>query len=185
MYIFGYGSLINSASRKITGQTGNTIPAQVFGLVRHWCKIDDSYTVSPLAVVEGLGCVNGLLIEVSDAEIKKFDQREAGYKRIAVDLDNIQTLCGSRIETNVWVYVVEQTKQPCQNSPIVLSYVDTVLAGCLEISESFARDFVAQTKGWHFPFKNDRATPIYQRLAGVNNNQLSTIDSLIKQFVDS
>ncbi|CSI75878.1 Uncharacterised protein [Vibrio cholerae] len=26
MYIFGYGSLINSASRRLTGQTGRAIP---------------------------------------------------------------------------------------------------------------------------------------------------------------
>ncbi|MGB5803907.1 MAG: gamma-glutamylcyclotransferase, partial [Vibrio anguillarum] len=26
MYIFGYGSLINSASRQLTGQTGRAIP---------------------------------------------------------------------------------------------------------------------------------------------------------------
>jgi gamma-glutamylcyclotransferase (GGCT)/AIG2-like uncharacterized protein YtfP len=181
MYIFGYGSLINSASRKMTGQTGETIPAQVFGLVRHWCKIDDSYAVSPLAVIEGEGHVNGLLIEVSEAELKKFDHREAGYKRVAVNTDNIKTLCGSKIDRNVWVYVVSQTKPPCQNSPIVLSYVDTVLAGCLEISDTFAHDFVEQTVGWHFPLKDDRADPIYPRLAGVNQNQRLIIDSLINK----
>ena len=31
MYIFGYGSLINSASRKLTGQTGEAIPVIAHG----------------------------------------------------------------------------------------------------------------------------------------------------------
>ena len=35
MYIFGYGSLINSASRKLTGQTGEAIPVIAHGLVRY------------------------------------------------------------------------------------------------------------------------------------------------------
>ncbi len=36
MYIFGYGSLINAASRQLTGQTGEAIPVIAHGLVRYW-----------------------------------------------------------------------------------------------------------------------------------------------------
>ncbi len=53
MYIFGYGSLINSASRQLTGQTGRAIPVVAHGLVRYWGKIDESYILSPLVVNEG------------------------------------------------------------------------------------------------------------------------------------
>ena len=69
MYIFGYGSLMNSASRQLTGQTGQAIPVIVQGLVRHWGKIDDSYIMSPLVVQRGDSEVNGVLLHVSDTEL--------------------------------------------------------------------------------------------------------------------
>ena len=35
-YIFGYGSLINSSSRRITGIAGDSLAVRVHGLERTW-----------------------------------------------------------------------------------------------------------------------------------------------------
>lgn len=181
MYIFGYGSLMNSSSRKLTGQTGNAIPVVVHGLVRSWGKIDDSYTISPLVVTMGEGQVNGVLLEVADSELSEFDLRESGYQRVSLSPEQIETTQGFDREQKIWVYVTEDHQHPCENSPIVQSYVDTVLCGCLEVSESFARHFVAHTVGWHHPLENDRHNPKYVRLAGVDEAHHSFIDQLIAQ----
>ncbi len=181
MYIFGYGSLMNSSSRKLTGQTGKAIPVIVHGLVRSWGKIDDSYTISPLVVTSGEGQVNGVLLEVNDAELAEFDIRESGYQRVALPSAQIETDYDFDVNQPIWVYITEQHLQPCKNSPIVQSYVDTVLCGCLEVSESFARHFVHHTFGWHHPLENDRHDPKYVRLAGVDESQHTFIDQLIAQ----
>ncbi|ENF8749118.1 gamma-glutamylcyclotransferase [Vibrio fluvialis] len=179
MYIFGYGSLMNSASRQLTGNTGKALPATVHGLVRYWGKIDDSYVISPLVVNPGEGLVNGVLLEIDEAALAEFDRRERGYQRIALTAEQIETEAEFDREREIWVYVTEQHQPPCERSPIVQTYVDTVLAGCLEVSEAFARHFVEHTVGWHHPLENDRHAPKYGNLAGVSPAHHSVIDDLI------
>lgn len=128
MYIFGYGSLMNSASRQLTGNTGKALPATVHGLVRYWGKIDDSYVISPLVVNPGEGQVNGVLLEIDEAALAEFDRRERGYQRIALTAEQIETEAEFDREREIWVYVTEQHQPPCERSPIVQTYVDTVLA---------------------------------------------------------
>ncbi|MBY7943682.1 gamma-glutamylcyclotransferase [Vibrio fluvialis] len=179
MYIFGYGSLMNSASRQLTGNTGKALPATVHGLIRYWGKIDDSYVISPLVVNPGEGQVNGVLLEIDEAALAEFDRRERGYQRIALTAKQIETEAEFDSEREIWVYVTEQHQPPCERSPIVQTYVDTVLAGCLEVSEAFARHFVEHTVGWHHPLENDRHAPKYGNLAGVSPAHHSVIDDLI------
>lgn len=179
MYIFGYGSLMNSASRQLTGNTGRALPATVHGLVRYWGKIDDSYVISPLVVNHGDGEVNGVLLEIDAAALADFDRRERGYQRIALKAEQIETEHPFDHTQDIWVYITEQHQPPCERSPIVQTYVDTVLAGCLEVSESFARHFVQHTVGWHHPLENDRHSPKYGNLAGVSPAHHARIDALL------
>ncbi len=181
MYIFGYGSLINSASRKLTGQTGAAIPVIAHGLVRSWGKIDDSYILSPLIVKEGVGQVNGVLLEVDEAALAEFDRRERGYHRIQLRPEQIDTDLPFNREHPIWVYVNDKPLPPCSNTPIVQSYVDTVMAGCLEVSYGFAEQFVQHTVGWHHAKDNDRHEPKYGNLAGVDDHHYELIDALIAQ----
>ncbi|SJL82182.1 gamma-glutamylcyclotransferase family protein [Vibrio palustris] len=180
MYIFGYGSLMNSASRQLTGQTGQAIPVIVQGLVRHWGKIDDSYIMSPLVVQRGDSEVNGVLLHVSDTELPEFDKRERGYQRMRVPAASILSEHAFDQAQDIWVYITDSHQPPCDNSPIVQSYVDTVLAGCLEVSEDFARHFVDYTVGWQYPRESDRHAPKYSRMAGVTPEQFPLIDSLLQ-----
>ncbi|MDV7103562.1 gamma-glutamylcyclotransferase family protein [Vibrio sp. TH_r3] len=179
MYIFGYGSLLNTHSRLLTGQTGDAIPVVVRGLVRHWSLIDDSYQLSPLAIEIGEGQVNGVLLEVDDSSLGEFDIREAGYSRIKINHNKIDVSVKLDSTKPVWVYVTNSIKNPTVHAPIVQSYVDTVLAGCLEISEDFAIHFIETTLGWQHPFENDRTQPKYQRQAGVTDEHRSVIDNLL------
>lgn len=178
-YIFGYGSLMNSASRQLTGQTSTAIPTIVTGFKRYWGKIDSSYTISPLVVDKGEGLVNGVLLQVDDAELAEFDIRERGYHRVLIPA--LQIDCDHELEKDaqVWVYIKDSPEPPCHLSPIVQTYVDTVLAGCLEVSEQFAKQFVEHTFGWNFPLENDRHAPKYGNLAGVTPEHHEQIDALL------
>ncbi|OLQ89423.1 hypothetical protein BIY21_15245 [Vibrio ponticus] len=178
-YIFGYGSLMNSASRQLTGQTSEAIPAVAHGLCRYWGKVDDSYILAPLVVTRGDGLVNGVLLQVDDKQLVEFDRRERGYQRIKIEHDKLDSQLSLANGDSVWIYVTDQAMPPCERSPIVQTYVDTVLAGCLEISEQFAEQFVAHTIGWHHPRENDRHQPKYGNLAGVTREHHPVIDKLL------
>lgn len=179
IYIFGYGSLMNSASRQLTGQTSAAVPSIIHGFCRSWGKIDDSYSLSPLVVDRGEGLVNGVLLEVDHKELVEFDRRERGYHRVSVTSEQIESKLNIQNSDEVWVYIKNDAQPPCQQSPIMQTYVDTVLAGCLEISEQFALQFVEHTIGWHHPLENDRHAPKYGNLAGVTTEHHPTIDRLL------
>ncbi|MBD1555670.1 gamma-glutamylcyclotransferase [Vibrio sp. S9_S30] len=179
MYIFGYGSLINPESRKLTGQTGNAYPAIVRGFNRHWSKVDGSYQISPLVVTRGEGTLNGVLFEIDHAELAEFDKREAGYHRVRVPVSEFDSEHTIDRHGEIWMYVKDETTPPCPRTPIMQSYVDTVLAGCLSISTPFAEYFIQSTLGWHHPLENDRLKPKYGRIAGVESHHLSLIDNLV------
>jgi len=179
MYIFGYGSLMNSASRQRTGQTGQAIPVIAHGLVRYWGKVNGSYALSPLVVNQGDGQVNGVLLEVDELALADFDRREHGYQRIEIATNQIESEQAIDTSRTIWVYVRENPEPPCLNMPIMQTYVDTVLAGCLEVSEEFAHHFVKHTIGWHHPLENDRQQPKYGNMAGVNEHHHPVIDAMV------
>ncbi|MDW6093686.1 gamma-glutamylcyclotransferase family protein [Vibrio rhizosphaerae] len=181
MYIFGYGSLMNSSSRQLTGQTGTACPAVVEGLTRTWGKVDDSYQASPLVAQPGDGIVNGVLLHVSPKELAQFDQRERGYHRIQLTLTNIETELPLTAQDAVWVYVKNEPMLPSHESPILQTYIDTVLTGCLEVSEAFADLFVQHTNGWEHPLENDRHAPKYVNYAGIHPEHWPKIDQILTQ----
>ncbi|MDP6190049.1 MAG: gamma-glutamylcyclotransferase family protein, partial [Gammaproteobacteria bacterium] len=91
-YIFGYGSLINSESRRITGIAGDSIPVRVKGLQRYWVSSTgaDMRAVG-VRQVQHSHC-NGVLFEVPTSELDKFDVRERGYVRQALSKTQIECL---------------------------------------------------------------------------------------------
>lgn len=182
-YIFGYGSLMNSASRQLTGQTGTAIPAVVSGLIRYWGKIDTSLSASPLVVDLGAGVVNGVMLEITIDELSQFDRREIGYLRHELNNSQIDSDHHLSEADSVWVYIKNQPEPPCQNAPILQTYIDTVLEGCLEVSDSFAKLFVEHTVGWNHPIENDRLQPRYVNYAGVDPIKQQQIDDILRDVI--
>lgn len=181
MYIFGYGSLINHASRLLTGQAKEAQPVTVHGLQRYWGKVDSTYHISPLVAAPGDGVCNGVLVKVDEKSLQLFDHREKGYRRIELDPTQLEGLQPIEGHLPVWVYTKADHEPPCHIQPIMQTYVDTVLAGCLSISSSFAKTFVDTTQGWHHPLENDRHEPKYGNHAGVRDDHLARIDQLLAQ----
>ena len=70
-YIFGYGSLINSTSRRLTGIAGDSLAVRVQGLERTWVGWKDM-GMRAVAARPMLGaCCNGVLFEVPETELEK------------------------------------------------------------------------------------------------------------------
>lgn len=169
-YIFGYGSLIYSLSRNRTTPNKHIVfPLKVYGLTRGWWGV----IPVPRPSTTFLGCVeafrygieedesfvNGVAYQVTSEELILIDEREIGYKRIQVDLENVHDYC-NRFQSGdrVWVYTNEHQDlnfprghYPTEELPIVQSYLDLCINGCLEIEKEFentsgfCKDFIGYT----------------------------------------
>jgi len=96
-YIFGYGSLISSESRARTGESGRGIPVRVTGLRREWNHISTSSPMIAVSVVEdNESTCNGMVFSIPDGEILNFDEREKGYSRVNILLENVEILDNSQ-----------------------------------------------------------------------------------------
>eukprot|EP00529_Nitzschia_sp_RCC80_P007269 CAMPEP_0113493324 /NCGR_PEP_ID=MMETSP0014_2-20120614/28534_1 /TAXON_ID=2857 /ORGANISM="Nitzschia sp." /LENGTH=1368 /DNA_ID=CAMNT_0000387185 /DNA_START=104 /DNA_END=4210 /DNA_ORIENTATION=- /assembly_acc=CAM_ASM_000159 len=152
--------------------------------------------------------INGVLFRVQHSMIPDFDRREVGYKKVAIPLkfltfdedkeDHGNSHDASRSakytnlmhrlnksdiqETdNIWIYVPLQdySKPADENHPLLQSYVDTVLQGCLEWGgQTMAEDFIRTTGGWSTYFLND--TPSSRR-PWLFRKDYTVIDNLLKK----
>ncbi len=182
-FIFGYGSLINSLSRSVTGETGSAVAVKISGFERHWSCISTDYGMSSVVVIAAKkAACNGVIVEVNPDQLANFDLRERGYQRVLVDVAQIDFyLTDSPLPApiegpvKIWLYQAHKVILPCENHPVVLSYLDVILAGCLEYSSEFCEDFVALTQGWQHAMLNDRQAPRYPRVqVDVNTDLLNS-----------
>lgn len=207
-YIFGYGSLIEKQSRtSTTPDAVNAYPVQINGFVRGWWARTGVAGFSTTF----LGCiavgdafkrvfscthVNGVVYEVSAADLGKTDAREKGYTRTEVPRDAITDYTHALdADAKVWVYLNQFSGDadldkclPDEHFPIVQSYADICLNGCLEIEEQFPEakqngflaDFIKSTQCWSGSWANDR---IYPRRPFIYCPNAFKIDALLKQHL--
>jgi hypothetical protein len=164
-YLFGYGSLINCESRARTGCSGVAIPARVTGFQRAWNFVDRETGMTVLGVARREESVaNGTLVSIRAADLPLFDRREGGYTRTKLDRARVIGSNGQEVpDGSIWIYLPNELGCPSQENPIAQSYLDVVLAGCLDEGESFAAEFVRTTANWDYPWVDDRSTPRYAR----------------------
>ena len=55
----------------------------------------------------------------------------------------------SSVLPKVWVYIQQAPSPVRHDAPIAQTYLDVILRGCLTISDQFAHQFIATTRGWH------------------------------------
>jgi hypothetical protein len=191
-FIFGYGSLLESRSRATTSPSAlYASPVNVAGIQRGWFGRVVSASLSPTylgAVSDPNFNCNGVILKVSPQELEAFDKRESGYKRERIDQKNIAMLDGSKSapEGDIWFYAVTEKHFASPEYPIVQSYVDTCLNGCLEIEATyplakeaeFAETFLRTSTDWSKYWVNDR---IYPRRAFIYLPNASKIDHLIRK----
>jgi hypothetical protein len=183
-FIFGYGSLICEDSRARTGASGQAIPVRIKGVERQWNAVYPKFEMSAVGAISNPnGACNGVIFQVPEEEIPKFDEREVDYSRIKLDREDISAIMQQSVpQGNIWVYVANSPGIPDTKSPIVQSYIDVILTGCLNINEEFAREFISSTTGWDSPWINDRENPVYMRaMKEVHYRQ--KIDQILKELV--
>jgi len=182
-YIFGYGSLINSNSRSITGITGEGIPVRINKVKRSWYATSKANPMASVGIESDINSsCNGVLFPIDQKELSNFDARETGYYRESVPKSQIHFLSDDiPIREDVWIYFAKQRNHPCRNQPIVQSYVDVIIEGCLEIGLEFTSEFLKTTTGWEYTWINDRLFPKYPRPLD-NPNASQKIDRIIQDM---
>ena len=190
-YIVGYGSLMQDESRKGTSpQAGPAYPVDVRGYRRGWFA---------RAVTVGFGTTflgvrpdreshfNAVIYQVDLAELAATDKRELSYCRASVDITDVKALTNEFVPDangQTWIYVgmPQNFATPASRFPIVQSYVDIFVSGCLEQEQRFGlKDFsqecLSTTTDWSGNWVNDRIYPrrpfIYQPKARQIDNLLS------------
>jgi gamma-glutamylcyclotransferase (GGCT)/AIG2-like uncharacterized protein YtfP len=192
-YIFGYGSLIEQASRtRTTPAAMYVLPAWVPGFARGWWARTGTIgftTTFVGAIEEKSSTVNGVVYAVSDKELDATDQREQGYKRMDVTSD-VKILGGYKPKGKVWIYINDfkndeerQKSLPTPEFPIVQSYVDICLTGCLQIEQGFpdagdfAVEFITSPQKWSECGENDRVNA-RRPFRGLPSGSLRALESI-------
>jgi hypothetical protein len=196
-YVFGYGSLLERASRTRTNPEAlGAWPARVTGYQRGWFhqfadNVGSSCTYLGAVAAKGKS-VNGVVYRVADFE--KTKERETGYTATPLEADEITMLDGGeplKVGKDVKVYIfvsnedsISKTKEPTPQFPMVESYVDICINGCLELealyrtAKGFTQEFIRTTSGWNVNWVNDR---IYPRRPFIYAPTASAIDKALKE----
>lgn len=182
-FIFGYGSLISAEARNQTSSSQEVIQARVNGYRRFWSGFP-LYGWAPLGVrLSAEATCNGALIGVTEEQIEAFDSREVSYVRKLIEHEQIELLEDTSLgDASVWLYAPTEPMRPSMQSPILQSYVDVAVTGCLDYSEEFAREFVETTRNWEAPWRNDRSNPEYSRSLKVVE-RAGEIDRLLEELL--
>lgn len=192
-YVVGYGSLISETSkRKTVPEAGDNLPVTLKGYKRGWFLkgVPAGFSATFLGVdVDKNAKINAAVFELPHPEeIKAFDTREVGYCRILVNEEDISSLIDKKLpHAQYWIYIPEkeQIALPSEKFPIVQSYVDLFLSGCLELGKKyhlndFAKNCILTTSDWSPHWENDR---LYPRRPWAYEPKALEIDKLLSSEV--
>lgn len=179
-YIFGYGSLICADSRSRTGVSSQAYAVDVSGIARRWSVPVPDYGATALGAHQNAQArCNGVVFAVDDDNLARFDQRERGYDRLRIDWSQVENLGDIPLPTHrpLWAYVGTRQDDPIPERPILQTYLDVILNGCLAISPDFAERFIASTTPWQH-LRDDRQSPGYPRALS-DHSRHPDIDALL------
>ncbi len=192
-YVVGYGSLMQEESRKRTAPgAGPASPVLVKGYRRGWFAkgnpigFDTTYLG---AVADSKSQLNGVIYSIAPAELQATDQRESSYCRRILDPAAVTFLVkdAEPARGQIWIYAnkPEAIATPTERYPIVQSYVDIFLSGCLELEQrhhltGFAQQCLATSTDWSTHWVNDR---IYPRRPFIYQPKARQIDQLLTEHL--
>lgn len=196
---FGYGSLVNRATR---ASNERAYPARLYGWQRVWGHRvsatshhgeTTNYRCCSLSIQKQLNdpgatparqepnYIDGVIARVRLSELPMLDERESGYDRVILPASDL-TLPESCSASEIHVYVSDAAHSGPANGdyPILQSYIDCVLAGyCDLFGRTGMQHFVDSTLGWQGTILNDRDRPLYPRAVQLSSNQLTENDALV------
>lgn len=164
---FGYGSLVNLS----THDYPDPQPATLRGWRRVW-KQAASRPVAFLSVEPHDTTLHGITAQVPGDDWTALDLREHAYLR-----RDVSDQFGH--PTAVYEANPDHTAPPSTGHPILLSYLDVVVAGYATLMADGPAHFLETTAGWG-PVMDDRADPIYPRAQPLAPHIRTLVDDAIR-----
>ena len=161
---FGYGSLVNLA----THDYPNAKPATLSGWRRVW-RHAKTRPVAFLSVEPSDTTIHGITADVPNADWTALDLREHAYLRRDVS-DQFDS------PTAVYEANPNHTAPASTGHPILLSYLDVVIAGFETLMPHGPDHFFETTTGWG-PVLDDRRNPLYPRAQPLAAKTAATVDA--------
>lgn len=173
--VFGYGSLVNRG----THDYADARPATLAG----WRRVWRHAMLRPVAFLSVEPCAGsaivGLTASVPQAAQAALNDRERAYEL----RDVTAAIQGETAPTCLYEIAGSLLEPPSVAHPILLSYIDVVVQGYLQLGgEEAVADFAASTAGWHAPVLNDRAAPLYPRAQRLSASETGVVDALLAQL---
>ncbi|KMK68764.1 gamma-glutamylcyclotransferase family protein [Puniceibacterium sp. IMCC21224] len=172
-YFFGYGSLVNSR----THIYDPVHVARATGWRRIWCHTG-ARELAYLTVLPDPGCAIDGLVAPVDGDWSALDLRETAYDRL--DANGSVSHRADHGPVAIYAIAPENRQLPDDDHPMLLSYLDVVLQGYLEVYGTGGADrFIATTAGWDTPVLDDRARPRYPRAQDLDDSQRAYVDAAL------
>lgn len=188
IYYFGYGSLVNRATRPPAEPAWN---ARLHGWHREWthrvragadragCT---SLSVRPSAsgAQPTATCIDGVIVALARSALPGLDARESGYERLALPRDAFDVMEAVPAMDTVYLYRSLDARVADDDHPILRSYVDCVLSGYQErFGDDSLEEFLASTEAWSACILDDRTAARYPRAVSVTPAQTQRFDALL------
>jgi cation transport protein ChaC len=183
---FGYGSLVN-ANTLAPGTRG--VRVRVTGWRRAWRHSGLTAFGRRCTLTVYRDCdsaIDGVVIAQPVDTLAALDRREGQYTRHALDAGELEWLDAP---PDGWpapfLYVgnAEHCRPGDADHPIMLSYLDVVIAGFLRtFGASGADHFLQTTDDWHVPVLNDRAAPRYPRALSLSSSERQRVDRCLEEL---
>ena len=184
VHYFGYGSLVNRATRPPEEAAS---AARLHGWRRAWnhrvpaSEIRWGCTAVSIDPAPERDAIDGVVVEIPAAALAALDAREANYDRLALPREAFSLPDSVRADT-VFVYRSREARRAGADAdhPVLQSYVDCIMAGYLERFGPAGLDaWLASTGGWEAPLEDDRAEPRYPRAVRLPAETLGRFDALL------
>ncbi len=180
-HIFSYGTLIHPKGRTYTGKTGQAFPGYIKNFVRQWDFRCTKHNITALGIKYKKDALcNGMIIEIPDTQLSFFDKRETGYTRTLISPKDIISDYTCK---KLWAYIPDTYTIANLSYPIVQTYADIIIDGCLKVGYDFAQMFIRTTKNWDTTWINDRNKPLYSHF--LPNLDTIIIDTLLQNTLHS
>jgi cation transport regulator ChaC len=183
--IFGYGSLVlpESASMTLGRPVTGLKPAQLRGWKRRFSQARDNLTCEKTFELEGghrpewvlglnvepgedpAGPVNGVVIELTEAELDRLDVREIRYDRVEVT----ELVDGEGLPERIVTYTAKQghfRPEPPEDAVILATYAETVASAFEGLGPGELELYLATTGP--YPVERVAATLVIDRIPDGN-----------------
>ncbi|MEM9330680.1 MAG: gamma-glutamylcyclotransferase family protein [Pseudomonadota bacterium] len=179
---FGFGSLVN----KHTLRTAyiDVVPATLKGWRRHWQARTQTLeediallSIHPYAA----SSIKGMLVIDRLENLPSVDEREAGYSRLRLGLNDLDLPQGFDAPGELYVYVADEAADKADTGALLQSYIDAVLQGFRnEYGDEGVWHFVETTTGFARPYIKDREAPLYPRSVILADQEASLFDEAMR-----